>query len=162
MRTFFIIFVLAAALQKSSSAVIDSIMNDTFNAWNAFRDPRNGLWCDTIYFENAVVCGPGNEWYSSAGTGMGLISDAVMAELGFLDRQTAENRSLQTLTTIWNSWPRESFSGFYIHWTTSVFDIISEFSTIDTAEMVLGALFAGNYFGGEIQAKAEQVRAAIV
>ena len=29
-------------------------------------------------------------------------------------------------------------------------DPLSEYSTIDTSECVLGALFAGNYFGGEV------------
>ena len=139
----------------------DDIMNDTFTAWNAFRDPRNGLWCDTIYFSNDTlsdVCGSAtNDWYSSAGTGMGLITEAVMAELGFLDRQTASDRALQTLNTIWTSWPRENFHGFYVHWTTSVFDVNSEFSTIDSAEMTLGALFAGNYFGGQVQVMANRI-----
>lgn len=32
--------------------------------------------------------------------------------------------------------------------------VLGEFSTIDTAELALGALFAGNYFGGAVQAQA--------
>ena len=37
---------------------------------------------------------------------------------------------------------------------------LSEFSTIDTTELVLGALFAGNYFGGEVENLALQLRDA--
>ena len=36
----------------------------------------------------------------------------------------------------------------------------SEFSTIDTTILVLGALFAGNYFGGEVERLALQLRNA--
>ena len=36
----------------------------------------------------------------------------------------------------------------------------SEFSTIDTTILVLGALFAGNYFGGEVERLALQLRDA--
>ena len=36
----------------------------------------------------------------------------------------------------------------------------SEFSTIDTTILVLGALFAGNYFGGEVESLALQLRDA--
>ena len=36
----------------------------------------------------------------------------------------------------------------------------SEFSTIDTTILVLGALFAGNYFGGEVENLALQLRDA--
>ena len=37
---------------------------------------------------------------------------------------------------------------------------LSEFSTIDTSILVLGALFAGNYFGGEVENLALQLRDA--
>jgi hypothetical protein len=30
-----------------------------------------------------------------------------------------------------------------------------QFSTVDTAEMVAGALFAGNFYGGEVKVMAE-------
>ena len=39
-------------------------------------------------------------------------------------------------------------------------DSCSEFSTIDTTELVLGALFAANYFGGEVENLALQLRDA--
>ena len=75
---------------------------------------------------------------------------------------------VQTLTSLLTSWPRETFSGFMVHFTNRWrvkmkllrhllnvenvrnLDPLSEYSTIDTSECVLGALFAGNYFGGEV------------
>ena len=47
-----------------------------------FRDPDTGFWCDTLRLENFVPCGAQNNFYSSAGTGMGLVSEAIMVELG--------------------------------------------------------------------------------
>ena len=49
-----------------------------------FRDPENGFWCDTLRLNQQVMtpCGPNNNFYSSAGTGMGLVTEAIMVELG--------------------------------------------------------------------------------
>ena len=45
-----------------------------------------------------------------------------------------------------------------VHFTNRNLQPLSEFSTIDTAECVLGALFAGNYFGGEVLNLALQLK----
>ena len=37
-----------------------------------------------------------------------------------------------------------------VHFSNRNLDALSEFSTIDSTIAVLGALFAGNYFGGEV------------
>ena len=79
-------------------------------------------------------------------------------------------------------WPTEPFSGFYVHWTCgyaaegplgdthatdqhvlSPFKLkpCGEFSTIDTAEMTMGALFAGNYFGGELHSLALDIARSV-
>ena len=52
------------------------IFEDALAVWQAYRDPGNGLWCDTLRFGNQgsaepiVTCGANNNFYSSAGTGM--------------------------------------------------------------------------------------------
>ena len=48
------------------------------------RDPETGFWCGKLRLDRAVSspCGPDNDFFSSAGTGMGLVSEAVMVELG--------------------------------------------------------------------------------
>ena len=45
-------------------------------------------------------------------------------------------------------------------WKLDICKILSEFSTIDTTILVLGALFAGNYFGGQVEQLALQLRDA--
>ena len=48
-----------------------------------YRVPLNGLYCDKLRFSVSwTPCGPNNNQYSSAGTGMGLVSEAIMVELG--------------------------------------------------------------------------------
>ena len=47
------------------------IFEDALWIWQSFRDPDNGVWCDTLRFGQTplVQCGPNNNFYSSAGTG---------------------------------------------------------------------------------------------
>jgi len=102
--------------------------------------------------------------YSSAGTGMGLIAECAFAEMGLLAREDAEARVQQTLTTVLASWPRESFHGFLAHFIVLKGDgymALSEYSTIDTAELVMGALFAGNYFGGDVLMQAQTLAQSV-
>eukprot|EP01062_Namystynia_karyoxenos_P065623 TRINITY_DN5934_c0_g1_i1.p1 TRINITY_DN5934_c0_g1~~TRINITY_DN5934_c0_g1_i1.p1 ORF type:complete len:427 (+),score=68.86 TRINITY_DN5934_c0_g1_i1:92-1372(+) len=130
----------------------EAMLADLFRFWGTFRDSGTGAFCDTVYFGSGPGCGPSNNRYSSAGTGMGLIADCAFAEAGLLSRQEAESRALQTLNTILKSWPRDPWHGFFIHWTDRTWKLMSGgYSTIDTAEMTMGALFAGNYYGGKVQ-----------
>jgi len=138
------------------------MMDDIVGVWNLFRDPLTGFWCDSLWIstDDVVPCGPDNNFYSSAGVGMGLVTEAIMAEIGYQTKSEARTRVVQTLTNLLADWPRETSSGFLIHYTTRDLGIISEFSTIDTTICVLGALFAGNYFGGEVESLAAQLRDA--
>merc|ERR1712213_204875 len=91
---------------------------------------------------------------------MGLVSEAIATGLGYQSHGEGVERVKLTLETIFNHWPRETHSGFLVHFSNRNWDALSEFSTIDTAELVLGALFAGNYFGGEVLNLALQLKEA--
>jgi len=145
---------------QNVSPTQQAIMDDIVSFWRQFRDPDNGFWCDTLRLENFIPCGAQNNFYSSAGTGMGLVSEAIMVELGYQTREEAIINVIQTLNNLLTIWPRETFSGFLVHFTNRNLDALSEFSTIDTSECVLGALFAGNYFGGEVMSLALQLQDA--
>ena len=69
---------------------------------------------------------------------------------GYKTREEATINVVQTLNNFLTKWPRETFSGFMVHFSNRNHDALGEFSTIDSTEAVLGALFAGNYFGGEV------------
>ena len=82
---FFLFFSLHLSSQvKSSKDLKRQIFEDALAVWQSFRDPDTGVWCDTLRFNQVplVQCGPNNNFYSSAGTGMGLVSDAIATELG--------------------------------------------------------------------------------
>lgn len=151
---------LSSRADAISDIQLDDIMKDTFTYWNMFRDGSNGFWCDSVGLNGTLTqyprCGNGNARYSSAGTGVGLVSDCIQAELGLISRETAQNRVLQTIASLLSAWPREKTHGFFVHFLYGQ-KPTSEYSTIDTAEMTAGALFAGNYFGGEVSDKAEQL-----
>ena len=59
------------------------IQNKKYSS-KSFRDPDNGFWCDTLRLNEEVMtpCGPNNNFYSAAGIGMGLVTEAIMVELG--------------------------------------------------------------------------------
>lgn len=105
-------------------------------------------------------CGPNNNFYSAAGAGMGLVTEAIMVELGYKNREEAIINIVQTLNNLLTKWPRETFSGFMVHFSNRNLDALSEFSSIDSTIAVLGALFAGNYFGGEVLDLAVQLKDA--
>ena len=155
---------LAAAASAGAPRSPSPLLIDAFAAWEAFRDPLNGLFCDTLSLPTSpdadtaavVPCGPQNNRYSSAGTGMGLVAEAAFAEAGLLGRAEAQTRALQTITTLATRWPKEPFHGMFIHWPTrELSGGGGGFSTVDTAEMALGALFAGNYHGGQVHTAAQ-------
>merc|ERR1719270_243140 len=58
-------------------------MDDIVTFWRQFRDPQNGFWCDNLLPNDLRPCGAQNNFYSAAGTGMGLVSEAIMVELGY-------------------------------------------------------------------------------
>ena len=71
---------------------------------------------------------------------------------GYKTREEAIINIVQTLNNnLLTKWPRETFSGFMVHFSNRNLDALSEFSTIDSTIAVLGSLFAGNYFGGEVK-----------
>ncbi len=58
------------------------IFEDALAVWQSFRDPENGVWCDTLRFNQVpmVTCGENNNFYSSAGTGYSIIIFIVCLE----------------------------------------------------------------------------------
>ena len=60
--------------QSKSQDLKKQIFEDSLAVWQSFRDPDNGVWCDTLRFGQTplVQCGPNNNFYSSAGTGNNL------------------------------------------------------------------------------------------
>ena len=163
---------IAASVRSSPSTA--SLFNATLKSWLAFRDPENGLYCDSITFTRTMPgvdtfpcsSGSGNQRYSSASTGFGLVVDTILAELGYLPREEAERRANLTFASIQKYWPRSPQTGLLVHWTSPSASgpwpaTEGGWSTIDTAELVAGVLFAGKYFGGELETAAKEYASEI-
>lgn len=101
---------------------------------------------------------PGSEGIASmASVGYGLTAYPIGIEKGYITYEQGYERVSKTLDTLL---AMDRVEGFYFHFV----DIKSgkrawnsEVSSIDSSILLMGVLTAGEYFGGEIQAKAEQI-----
>jgi len=94
---------------------------------------------------------------SMAAVGFGLSAYPIGVEKGYITYQEGYDRANRTLDTLL---AMERVEGFYYHFVelesgARAWD--SEVSTIDTAILLMGVLTAGEYFGGEVQDKAQQI-----
>lgn len=101
---------------------------------------------------------PGSEGIAStAAVGFGLTAYPIGVEKGYIPYQEGFDRANGTLDTLL---AMDRVEGFYYHFVemeTGKRAWSSEVSSIDTAILIMGVLAAGEYFGGEIQSKAEQI-----
>ena len=95
---------------------------------------------------------------SIASVGFGLSAIPIGVERGWIAYNQGYERAYGTLKTLMNN--ADHFKGFYAHFV----DIKSgkrhnncEYSTIDTAILVNGAITCGEYFGGSIKELAEEI-----
>ncbi len=82
---------------------------------------------------------------SSAATGFGLAAVAHAAHVGTLDKKTALDQVKRTLVFLENQAPH--WNGWFYHfmdWQTGARAYQSEYSTIDSALLMMGALYAAN------------------
>ncbi len=101
---------------------------------------------------------PGSEGIAStAVVGFGLTAYPIGVEKGYISYQEGFDRANGTLDTLL---ALERVEGFYYHFVdmeTGKRAWESEVSSIDTAILLMGVLSAGEYFGGEVQNKAQQI-----
>lgn len=93
---------------------------------------------------------------SIASVGYGLAALVIGVEHKWITHKYAYDRANKTLETFMKN--MESTNGFFYHFVninTAKREWNSEVSIIDTGIFICGALFAGEYFGKEIQEKAE-------
>lgn len=94
---------------------------------------------------------------SVAAVGFGLTAYPIGVEKGYISFEEGYERANGTLDTLL---AMDRVEGFYFHFVdmeTGGRVWNSELSSIDTAILVMGVLTAGEYFGGEVEAKASQL-----
>jgi hypothetical protein len=129
--------------------VLDDLEHRTFNYFWDFADPHTLLVPDRA---------PSKSFSSISAVGFGLTAYGIGAERGYVTRDAAAQRTLATLQSLLamkqGPEPRgvSGYKGFFYHFldmqSGERFETV-ELSTIDTALLVAGALFAQSYFDGD-------------
>ena len=132
-----------------------TIMSDAWHFWHEmFRHPESNLYCDQVHLDhglhNSTSNGCDGSYISAASCGWGLVLLAVGTEMNYTDKATAKQEAEHAIKLATGQWPRGE-AGFMFHWvavsaTGSLQRASDDLSTIDSAILVLGALFIGNYF----------------
>lgn len=100
------------------------------------------------------------DFASIASVGFGLAAYCIGVEKGYVTREAAEARILGTARTLEKL---DTYKGFFRHFyhMDSGTPYRCEYSTIDTAILLLGLHTAGNYFGGAVREAADRIEAAV-
>lgn len=136
----------AVHLDAADAAFLDDVQQRTFRYFWDLADPHTGLVPDRW---------PTKSFASVAATGFGLTAYPIGVERGWVSRDEARQRVLRTLRFLWNA-PQgpeargmTGYRGFFYHFlvpqTGERFEQV-ELSTIDTALLLAGVLFCGEYF----------------
>jgi hypothetical protein len=126
-----------------------------FEFFKSHQNPKTGLFADTSGGGDASI----------ASTGFGLAALCAGVERKWMPKEEAKARVLAALDTFLpqkgSEEPvAEGRHGFFYHFldmNTARRAGKAEISTVDTALLVAGALTAGEYFGGDIRKKAEEI-----
>jgi hypothetical protein len=146
-------------LTRDDEAFIEDLSHRAFLYFVEHADPRTGLVLDRALANGeAHPSGhPSHDITSSAATGFGLTALCIGAERGWISREDARRRALTTLHFFAERASQEH--GWFLHWmdaATGERRWNSEYSSIDTALLLAGALTARQYFRDD----AEVVRLA--
>ncbi len=143
-------------LAAGDEAMLDSIQKKTFLFFMGEHHPEWGIVKDRTA-----------EWApaSIAATGFGIPSFAIGAERGWITRDEASQITLNIMNFFVNSLQSpdtlaSGYKGFYYHFLrmdTGLREWRCELSSVDTGLLMMGILFARNYYDRDIETE-EQIR----
>jgi len=135
-----------AVFVPGEAALLDDVQRRTFHYFWDLADPGTQLIPDRA---------PTPSFSSIAAVGFGLTAYGIGAERGYVTRQAAAERTLATLSSLLamkqglEARGVSGYKGFFYHFldmkTAERFRTV-ELSTVDTALLIAGALFAQSYF----------------
>lgn len=128
-------------------AFLDTLEHRTFQFFWDFTNPQTGMTPDRV---------PHTYFASAAAVGFSLTAFGIGAERGYVPRDSAAQRVLNTLNLLWSA-PQgpqpdgcSGYRGYFYHFlkiSTGVrFDEQVELSSMDTALLLAGVLFCQSYF----------------
>lgn len=150
-------FVYAAGNKKVSpenKAFLEKVSKYSFKFFKEEVNKKNGLVKDkanNFHEDNSIIS-------SVAAVGFALTAYPIGAENGWMDKEEAKD--LVKTTLLYFRDEIEHKEGFFYHFVnieTGKREWKSEISSIDTALFIAGALFCGEYYGGEIKEIAEDI-----
>lgn len=101
---------------------------------------------------------PGNpKIASTAATGFALTAIPIGVENGWISREEGYDRADRTFDTLLRMEHEHGFFYHFVNMDTGKREWNSEISSIDTGLLMNGVLTAGQYFGGDVQKKSEQL-----
>lgn len=92
-----------------------------------------------------------NHIASISATGYSLAHLPIAIEKNLITYEEGYERTLKTLNTIFNLENKNGFYYHYINYDTGLRELNSEVSIIDTAILLCGVLYVGDYFNGKIK-----------
>lgn len=126
-------------LSAEENAFLDQLQYDTVQYFWDYADPKTGLIPDSSQ---------ANAPSSIAATGFGLAALCIADSRGWIRHQDAYRRVLAALKTARRLKQYHGFLYHFVDMRTGQRAWQSEISSIDTALLLAGALFAGEYFKG--------------
>ena len=139
----------------TDDAFIDLVQALAFDYFWYEADPETGMVRDRSQPGSAA---------SIAAVGFGLTAYGIGVERGWITRDQARARTLATLRNLWTT-PQgtatsgvSGYRGFFYHFLemdTGLRQGTNELSTVDTALLMAGVLYAGEYFDGADADEAE-------
>jgi hypothetical protein len=155
------------APRLDDESLLEDLSERTFRFFWETANPENGLIPDRW---------PSGSFSSIAAVGFGLTACPIGVERGYITREQARERTLATLRFFANAPQgpepegKAGYKGFFYHFLdmeTGTRYARSELSTVDTALLLGGVLFAQSYFTGDhpdeaqIRKLAEQIYARV-
>lgn len=145
----------AVAPLSPTEAFLDTLSQRTFHFFWDLAEPGTLLTPDRY---------PTRSFASISATGFALTAYGIGAERGYVTRDQAKERVVQTLRFLWKAPQNDSeagaagYRGFFYHFvhpeTGLRFDQV-ELSTVDTALLLAGAMFTQSYFDRDDAIEAE-------
>jgi hypothetical protein len=126
------------------SAFLDEVQQSAFLYFKEQTNPHNGLVRDSAPNRSGAAT---NAPASIAGVGFALTGYPVAVERGWMSRATAHALTVRTLEFfLQNAGQHKGFFYHFLNFQTGERINRSEFSPIDTALFLAGALFAAEYY----------------
>lgn len=136
----------------------DLILEEIKGCFDFFWNESNGLEDNVGYGLTRDIAGKGI--CSIAAVGFAFCAYVIGVKFGYITKDEGYERCYKTLETLSKVKQKH---GFFIHFFNeeTLEDVSKEYSTIDTAILMMGALTAGEFFGGEVKKIANKMAESV-